>query len=77
MKRLIVAILYIAQAFYTWGTLMAKEDYENSHDFAALNLHSRDSCGIVAMESIFPTGFLIAAGASNFNQHGWELWERP
>jgi len=56
---------------------MADFDWRNHHDWDILHLTSRDHVGLCLFESILgPAGAIAEAIESNFNQHGWELWER-
>lgn len=70
-------MLYALCAVYAWGTIMADFDYNNAHSWAVLHLSSRDNvglCAFVALEG--PIGAAAGALTTNFNQHGWELWQR-
>lgn len=59
--------LYIAQGVYTYGTFNAELYWENKQ------LHHRDKLGLLVFFSVLPVGFMIAAVATNFNQHGFTL----
>lgn len=74
MKRLIA--VWILCGLYTYGTLMAELDYENLHSWPGLKQTSRDNLGIcVGIAATGPIGAAVAPLLTNFNQHGWELWQ--
>jgi len=79
MSRLRVVAFILAWlicGLYSYGTMMAHEDYGNHNRFASLHLTSRDDLGFCVGVSLFgPVSVMAAATTSNFNQHGWELWE--
>ena len=57
---------------------MAEVDYQDAHEWQVMHWHSRDHVGIVAAESLLgPMGVIVAVLVTNFNQHGWELWDDP
>ena len=69
--------IWVACGVYGWGTMMAYCDYRNTHDWEILHEHSRDDVGICAfIAAMGPFGAVNIAVISNFNQHGWEFWER-
>ena len=78
MKRVIaLVLLWLVCGLYTWGTGMATEDWEDRIAYPSLRLHSRDEAGFIAVECLGgPFGAVATAIYSNFNQHGWELWEK-
>jgi len=56
---------------------MADLDYKDRTDWAILHEGSRDNIGISAAECLLgPMGSIAVAFVTNFNQHGWELWEK-
>jgi hypothetical protein len=76
MKATLFAIFWLACSLYSWGTLMACSDYEDAHRFADQHLTSRDEVGLVAPVAVTgPIGAIASIIISNFNQHGWELWQ--
>jgi len=79
MKKAVVLVaLYLAQAVYAYGTFTAEEEYCRHHAWANLDLHQRDDLGPDVFVSALPFGCAVAAIATNFNQHGWELtWREP
>ncbi len=77
MKLTIAIALWAACGLYSWGTMMADGDYDNHHEFSAMGWGSRHNtgiCGVVALTG--PLWVIPAAVTTNFNQHGWQLWER-
>lgn len=75
-KGICILTVWIICGVYTWGTTMADMDYNNRNQWENLNEHSRDNVGMCAFECLAgPFGVIDMALASNFNQHGWELWE--
>ena len=73
-RRVVLATLWFACGLYTWGTLMAHLDQR----WAGRHEHSRDHTWFCAGISVLgPIGAVAAAICTNFNQHGWELWEQP
>ena len=69
MKLAIAIVLWAACGFYAWGTMMA--DWDRWHNTP------RDHLGLCMFYSLLgPLGAFLAAFLSNFNQHGWQLWER-
>jgi hypothetical protein len=77
-RKAIFTVLYLACSLYTWGTLMADLDYENAHNWATLHYTSRDNVGFCSFMALAaPFGVIVSPIITNFNQHGWELWEKP
>ena len=77
MKLAIAIVLWAACGLYAWGTTMAYFDYLNRTDWAAMHWTSKHHARLCLVEAtIGPMGALVAAIGSNFNQHGWQLWER-
>jgi hypothetical protein len=77
--RLALALLLIwaVSGLYTWGSMMADLDWRNANEWKNLNQHSRDETGFIAVNVLLgPLGAIVAAFGTNFNQHGWELWEK-
>lgn len=69
--------LWIVCGVYAYGTSMAHRNWENANLFRSLNLTSRDNVGLSVFAAIAgPVGALSVAFYTNFNQHGWELWQR-
>jgi len=69
-------IFYLACSLYAWGTAMADWNYSNKYEWPSLGCTVRDHLVIVFMTAIIgPIGALVAVVCTNFNQHGWELWE--
>jgi len=79
MKKIaVVLVLYLAQAFYTYGTLTAECDYRDHNELHFSHVTQRDELGFTVIVPVVPVGFIVAAVESNFNQHGWELtWKTP
>lgn len=76
MKLLIVVIVWCLCGFTAWGTTMADFDFNNKNNWKILHCTSRDNVGICALMAITgPFGLVVAELKSNFNQHGWKLWE--
>lgn len=76
MRIFAIIVLWISSSFYSWGTAVADLDYKNRHDSLILHQSIRDDLGLVVAETLIgPMGAVAMAINSNFNQHGWEIWE--
>lgn len=76
MKVITALVLWVVCGLYNWGTIMADMNYDNGHDWAILNRHARDNAGLAGVFALLgPFWTPVAVFCTNFNQHGWELWE--
>lgn len=78
MKKFIAFMLFwLACGVYAYGTLMADLDWKDDHEWSILHHTSRDNLGICIGEGMLgPFGAVAVAFTTNFNQHGWHLWQR-
>lgn len=75
INRLLLAVFWMAFSLYSWGTLMADLDWMQQNHWSTLKETSRDNIGICAAAAAAgPIGAAVSALATNFNEHGWELW---
>ena len=72
-----LALLWIACGLYAYGTVMADFNWKDVHTWTSLNEGSRDNVGLAVVIGLLgPMGAFVAALSTNFNQHGWELWQK-
>lgn len=77
MRNSLIIAGWLLCSFYAWGAIMADLDYHDRHEWELLNEHSRDNVGAAAFTALGgPFGAVAVAVYTNFNQHGWELWEQ-
>ena len=69
MKLAIAIVLWAACGLYSWGTERA--DFKDVCRGCWACYSAR-----VLLVILGPIGAILAALVSNFNQHGWQLWER-
>ena len=75
---IIIFIIWIACGFYSFGTTMAYFNWMDKNEWPLLHNTSRDHLGTAVFEATLgPMGAIATCVLSNFNQHGWELWEKP
>jgi hypothetical protein len=56
---------------------MAECNWCDRNEYPALGYKARDNAGFASLFALFgPIGALVALFTSNFNQHGWELWNK-
>lgn len=61
---------------YAFGSIMADFNWRNKNEWPLLNRSSKDNLGICLLVFFTgPMGAFASALSTNFNQHGWELWQ--
>ena len=68
-------VLWAACGLYAWGTAMAEINYFTRLSGRPVRFHERVLIALLLLAGGIPAA-LSWAFLTEFNQHGWQLWER-